>query len=292
MVLYLLIIFSVPPDADTLERYNLTLSQARTLRLAFIIPYATIWFVAFFGYERIKNYSKSISSSGDGKSLSVMAKGLFVLALSMPVTAILSTILTYVNRHHADWTQIFVLFNAYTDILIGMLAMTLLHKGAKSLAIYADADAARKPPYIITLALAMMGTAFVAFMINSQLLPSGPYSTHLVHNLSLVPLVLTIILPLLFIWYNGLQAAYYIVIYRRYVSGAIYRSALGYLASGVVFVILARITLRYLSSLSAAFSSWTLRYVLIALYGFLILMAIGFGLIAKGAQKLKKLEEA
>lgn len=288
---YLLVVLFLMPGADTLQRYNLTIPEARALRLALIVPYMVIWFVAFFGYVKIKHYSQIISSSNDGASLGLMAKGLLVLALGMPVIAIINSLTTYVSSHHPAWTKTFVLINSYTDILIGIIAMTLLHKGARSLAKYVDRGIAKKPSYVVSIVITIMGSAFVGLMLNSSTQSTELNSTHIAQNLPVALLVITVIFPLIFIWYNGLLAAHYVLIYRRYIYGAIYRSALGYLAGGIVFVILARITLRYLSSISAVFSTWTLRYVLIALYVFLFMMALGFGLIAKGAKKLTKLEE-
>jgi hypothetical protein len=291
-ITYISLIFILPPDANALERYGLTSSQVRTLGLTVAVPYTFIWFLAFFGSAKISNYAKLIRQSADGKALLRISNGLLVLAVGLPTSAILGNLLSYIGRTYPQWTPLSVITSTYIDIAIGIIAMTIIYQGSCSLASLVNRKASTQPSHIVTIALVLIGTSFIGLTLNNEArqFPTSevPRAAYYLPDLLIVA---TVVAPLLYAWYKGLQAAYCIEVYRRHVKGRIYKSALGYLASGIVFIILARIALRYLVSLNTILHTWALQYLLIVLYCFLVLIGVGFWLVARGAKKLKQLEE-
>lgn len=291
-VIYLGLILLLPPAPYALRQHQLTEDQARLLSLTLIIPYIVIWFVAFFGYVRLKSYAMLISKSRDGRFLLNIAEGLLVLAIGLPVTAIADSLIRYMARSSHHLTPVSTITSVYADIIIGVIAMSFIYKGAQGLAKMVNKQASTTPSYAVTLSMAIIGTSFIGLTLNNParqfpISETGRAAYYLPDFL----LVTTVLIPLLYVWYIGLQAAFYIESYRHQVKGVIYRDALGYLASGIMFIIIARIALRYLTSLNTIVSSLALAYLLVVLYGLLILTAIGYGLTAKGAKKLKQLEE-
>lgn len=291
-VVYLGLVIFLPANATTLTRYNLSAAHARNLNLGVALPYIVIWFVAFFGYIKLKNYSQIIIKSVDGKALSRISDGLLVLAIGLPVSAILSRILGYIGRSQAHLLPTTTIASIYIDLLIGLLATTIIFIGAKHLVDTVNNKIKTEPSYAVMISLALVGTPFIYLTLTNPVrqFPSEELG-RAAYYLPDALIVITVILPLLVAWYMGLTAVYYILAYRKYVKGVIYRSALGFLASGLVFIILARIAIRYLTSLNTVISQWSLNYLLIAVYILLVLIAIGFMLIAKGTKKLKMIEE-
>lgn len=291
-VIYIALTFWLPANPTTLTRYNLTPERARGLSLAVILPYIIIWFIAFFGYARLKRYVNLIERSPDGQALSRIANGLLILAVGLPVAAILGKLLSYTGNTHPHLIHITTITSVYIDLLIGLLGMAAVYRGAQRLALTVNQKVKTSPSYVAMISLALIGTsyAYLTFTNPARQFPTeelGRAAYYLPDFLLLV----TVVIPFVAMWYMGLHAAAYIQAYRRGVPGVLYRSALGYLASGIVFIILSRVTARYLTSLNTVVSTWTLNYLLIAVYCLLALIAIGFILVAKGANKLKKIEE-
>lgn len=291
-IVYLTLVFVLPPNANAIERYNISESQIRIIGLALAAPYSLIWFIAFFGSARLRSYAELIKHSQDGKSILHISDGLLVLAIGLPIAAITGNLLSYVGRTSTDLLPLTVIVGNYIEIMIGLLAMTLIYRGALGLAKMVDPTAETSPSHIVTIGITLIGISFAGFSLSNpaRQFPTGGAGTA-AYYLPDILIAVTIIVPLLYTWYKGLQSAYYVEKFRRHVRGHIYRSALGYLASGIAFVVLARIALRYLASLNTIVNTWALHYLLIILYCLLILIAVGFGLVAKGSKKLKQLEE-
>lgn len=292
-IIYVLFSLFLHGEAETLTRYNLTPDQARNLRLSVILPYIGIWFFAFFGFVRLKNYSQTIRKNEDGRSLSLIADGLFVLSIGLAISAILSRVLTYIGSTSPHLIPLTTIIGTYIDIIIGLVSMSLIYKGAQRLVNLAKGD--RNNPiqaYSVMIGWVVLTSSYAYLTLTN---PARQFPTPEINRAAYylpdILLVTTVVIPFFIIWYRGLLAAYYIYIYRKDVRGTIYRKALGYLASGIMCVVLSRIAVRYLTSLNTIVATWTLRYLLIFVYCLLILIAVGFGLIARGANKLKKIEE-
>ena len=104
-------------------------------------------------------------------------------------------------------------------------------------------------------------------------------------------LTLTIIIPRLLMWYLGFRAVYNILVFRDKVKGALYKSALNSLARGLIGVVITVIILRTTQSLAATLSTISIGLILVIIYALLIIIAVSYGLIARGAKNLQKLED-
>lgn len=292
-VIYIALTVWLPTNADTLARYNLSAGQARNLRLAIVLPYVIIWFFAFLGFVKLKSYSRIINKSRNGKALSIIANGLFVLAIGLPINAIFGRLISYVEDVYPHFMATSNIVGNYLDIAIGLIGMGLIYKGAQRLTSTVDSNVKTEPSYLVMIALALIGTsyAYLTFTNPNRQFPPE-VGGHAAYYLPDYLLLFTVVLPFIVTWYKGLHGAYYISVYRKRVVGIVYKKALGYLATGIIFVVLSRIMMRYLTSLNTIAESWALHYILTVVYCLLIVIAVGFGLIALGSNKLKKIEEA
>ena len=75
------------------------------------------------------------------------------------------------------------------------------------------------------------------------------------------------------------------------IPGILYKKALRNLADGVFVAISAIITLRIIVSMTAWFESRTLKIILLIIYLLLLVIAVGYVFIARGAKKLDTIEE-
>ncbi len=87
------------PDHATLVKYHISALTLRIITLTLIIPEALIWFAAFFGYSKLKHYSQLIETSKDGRQIAKIARGLLLLAISLPFAAIFSNVLALIAAH-------------------------------------------------------------------------------------------------------------------------------------------------------------------------------------------------
>jgi hypothetical protein len=104
-------------------------------------------------------------------------------------------------------------------------------------------------------------------------------------------LLVTIVIPYLYIWYLGLNASYCIYVYQRKITGKLYKSALRLVSAGISLVIVSSIITRTITSLSAKLTTLHLTPLLYIIYGLLIIDGAGFVLLAAGARRLRRIEE-
>ncbi len=289
---YIALIFWMPTSSDALTRYDLAPLEARNLRLSIILPYIAIWFIACFGSVRLKNYSQAINKSRHGQSLSTIANGLFVLALGLPLRAIGNRLMSFVQDTQPQLAATSTIVFNYIDIIVGLVAVWLIYNGARSLLSIVDGKAKATPAYVVMIGMTLIGTSYVYLTFTNPVrqFPAAA-GERAAYYLPDYLLLFTVVIPYLLIWYMGLYAAYFINLYKKSVQGIVYRKALTYFVSGVVFIVLSRATVRYMLSLNTIVEAWTLQYLLAIIYCLLVFIAIGYGFIAKGSEKLKKIEE-
>ncbi len=106
-------------------------------------------------------------------------------------------------------------------------------------------------------------------------------------------LVLTIVVPYIYMLFCGFRTAYNIHIYCTKVAGVLYRRSLNMLAYGIALTSTGVMAIRFMSSISSWLDNTAkLRMVLAVAYALLIVVGIGYFLIAAGTKKLQKIEEA
>lgn len=290
---YVGLTFIIPSDSDAASRYNLSASEIKILSLTVIVPYILIWSAAAYGFWRLKVYSTKIHKSKDGKALGWIADGLLLLALWLPISAILSTGSRRLYENNSGMIEPLVIITNYINIIIAFMAFYLIYKGASKLPdVLKQFDVGFSRQTIFWPLYASIGTIFIYFTLKN------PARQHPTEQVSIATyylpdwlLVATIIIPSLVILYFGLRAVAYILSYARKSPGVIYKNALRNIAAGIYIAVVSMIALRMLSSFTPWFQQQSLKIILGIIYLLLIFIGAGYLFIARGARKLQKIEE-
>ncbi len=272
----------IRPDVAVLHKYHITQGKAIFLTLA----------IALFGYLRLAGYTALIRDSKDGKAFVAISNGILALTLWLPINTILTGIARYVNNTHPSATAITVQTTNYINLVLLFTGFLMINNGAQKLLKvikarnYSYRQIAANSIFIISLVL------YIYLVLNDPARQLPNVDVHLAtYYLPDWLIISTLVIPRLIMWFLGIQAVQALLDYSRKVKGSIYRSALSSLASGLAFVVISSIALRYFQSLSASLNKLSLNVLLLVVYMLLILISTGYILIAKGSKKLKLIEE-
>lgn len=290
-VIYLAQSALIKPDKATLDKYHLSMAQVIVLTMTVAIPYLVIWFIGLVGYLRFQSYANSIAHTKDGEAFKTMAQGILLLTLWLPLSAVLGDVITQYYRMHPSSTAAMVNINNYFNLLLLFPAFILLNVGASDLLplIKRKNHSLPQRPIMIGLCLAAAYT-FLVFHDPARQFPTKtvPVASYYLPDWAIF---FTVVVPRLIMWFLGAQAVYTISLYRNKVKGTLYKQALDNLARGIAWVVLTTIVLRCFQSLSGPLERLSVGLILLLVYTLLVIIAIGYILIAKGARRLQRIEE-
>ncbi len=288
---YIALTVLLPPDKAALAKYHLTASQAIALGLTISLPYLVIWFIALVGYLRLRSYTDSIAHTKDGDAFLRMSQGIFLFAAWLPISAIMGSLTAWYGRDNQSSMALMTAVNNYVNIIILFAAFWIIYQSSKQLLAIV-----KRPISVMPLPLMLIFLTFSAlyvFMVLHD--PARQFSTKEVsvatYYLPDWLTITTIVIPRLIMWFLGIQAVCNLFVYRSRVKGPIYKQALNNLARGIAWVVVTIIVLRCYQSLSSQLSHLSLALILLVIYALLILISVGYVLIAKGAKKLQRIEE-
>lgn len=282
----------VTPNPAVLERFNISATTVRIINLTFAVVYAIIWLIAATGYVRIREYSQLIRKNKDGKGFALIASGLAFLALRMPISSTVNAIFIYFGREY-DWLQpIGVISNNYLGVILALAGIGLISLGVNSLLELVPKTLPRRNNIIMLVVSVALVAAYTYLAIghpgyDAPLEPGQRASYYLPSWL----IVSTIILPYAYIWYHGFMAAISLRHYRQNVKGTLYKQGLRWLTWGISIVLVGSIILQFSGARLITGSRFQVQPILIAAYIWFLIIAIGYGCIAMGARRLKKIEE-
>ena len=291
-VAYIVLSLVIPPDNSALLKYDLSTAEAQLLKLTVTLPVVAIWFVAYYGYYKFSRYVSLLPQSAEKAPFRKLQRGLLILVLWLPVTSVISSLFSLFYTQNQDLTPSLIILTNYINIAILLYAFYYLAKGSRELAATAKKAGSWAWKSVAMIVMVIAGLVFVIITL------ADPYRRNPVDEglttAYFLPdwlLASTVIFPYLLIFYLGYQAATCIHTYKEQVNGVIYRSALKHIANGIGVVIISILAIRYFMALGTALNDANLRGILTTLYGLVIIIAIGFLLIARGAKKLQKIEE-
>lgn len=288
-LIYLAATFLLPPDPATLEKYDLTPTSLRLLSLSVQIPLLLIWFAAFYGYGKFKNYVVTIGKSKEATHFSKIADGLGVLAIGLTVTSIVTTFVRYFAQIDKVPAGAPPVVSEYLSLIVAFAGFVLISQGAKGALKHIKVkpvDSNKSLVKVIFIALAAL-YLFATFGSSLRL----EDETTIFGNLPDWLILITIVLPYLYTWYIGLLAALNIGQYQKKTTGIIYKYSLRYISLGVAGVVGASIVLHLISGIGSVFSKLGLNSLLAVVYVIVMIYGVGYILIAKGAKRLQKIEE-
>ena len=286
VIAYLLLSLLPAPDHASLAKYHLTPTSARLLDLTIVIPVLFIWFVAFYGYQRLYRYAALIRSDKDGKQLFRISRGLLILAIGLPLSSILSAIMAVIAAHNPGFKPASVVISNYYGMVYPLLAFIMISIGARGLGNLAKTRPRLIVLNVVALVVIMLGVGFCSLVALAH---TGLRRTY---HMSPELVMLTLGIPYMYTWFLGLFAVAELHAYSSKVAGTLYLKGWSRLLAGFTSIIFIYILLEYLSTLSTWLNSLSLGWLLVLLYVLLILLAAAFIVVALGAQKLTKIEEA
>lgn len=289
IAVYICSVFLLPPDPATLQKYHFSEAQAYLLSLTVAAPMVAIWLSAFYGYVTFRKYAKAIDDSPDGKPLYKLSKGLMLLAFSLPTLAAVGSIFNYLARDTPDYLPVAVLIRHLLVIGFPLVAFILIGSAAEELL----GQLKRKKNFLqnhksLALIVITASSIFAGFTVALAGQNAAPKN---IYSFPIWFVIISTVIPYLYMWYRGLTAVYSINFYRKHVKGLVYKKSFVYLSAGLGVVIALAVTLQFLTVLSPQLQRLHFTPLLLIVYALIALYALGYGLIALGAKKLKKIEE-
>jgi hypothetical protein len=286
VLVYILIVLVMRPNPMTLQAYHLEPLAYRVLLLAINgIPAFLTWFAAFYGYEQLRRYHKTVAGSKEGTAFGELTRASKWLALYLPVASLISLILNAVANVHLPFRATASIITNYAVVVMALMAMSAFGNGGRLLADTVKSRPGLGKTRFLVLCFIAMGILYCYLVIRHSLEDSHAY------YMPLALLLITVVVPLFYAWCSGLMAALDITAYATKVTGVLYKRALRGLSAGIIAIIAGAILLQYLSSVSPPRgrliigSSLLLRYLLYAC------LAGGFLLIGNAAKKLQQIEK-
>jgi hypothetical protein len=277
-----------PIDPAVLHKYGITVGVARLLNLTVVVPIVLIWMTAFYGYTKLRQYAISVAGSTEGAPLRTLTNGLLVLVMSLPFVASASSGLTYLAVHNPGFAQESAIIRNYLNVVSAVLAFYLIGKGAEALAKLVKRKTMSFDSQTWTFGFIIISSLFSWLVISHHSVVGARGSTYYLPDWLVI---VTIVIPYLYVWYRGMMAAYCLYFYQKNVKGQLYKQALSYCSGGIAMVIVTSIFIQLLTVFTARLNRLNLTPVLIIIYLLILVYAVGYILIAKGAKKLKTIEE-
>jgi hypothetical protein len=274
----------LPPDPHALSQLHISSTAYRIAILVLLVPYALIWYLSFYAFAKLQEYSRPLKSSKDGIAFRKITIGMAILAFSLIVPTIISLILNYIAVRHSSLKTAVVIINNYIGLFPGLVAFLLLYNGARELVRSLKAKTQR-------LDLRWHAIWFFVLAVTFSHLTMENQYVHQSYHLTAWLLALTYVVPYLYGWMVGLLSVYDFHLYAKTVEGKLYQQGIKQLANGIAVAVTGSIAIQFVNITIAQRVNKSLAATLLVDYLLLILIAVGLILMALGTKKLKKIEE-
>jgi cytochrome bd-type quinol oxidase subunit 2 len=290
-LVYLLTVFTLPFSETTIDSYHIDSLQYRIAVIMVNIPFIAVWFFAFWGYAKLKQYAFAIKQTKEGKHFDKLADGLSWLAWSLPLTAIVSRVLSGIERGELMRHPTEDIINNYVSLILPFVAFLIIGASARGMIGPKRQVSLKSSSGQATALLFGLAGIIYCYLVLSSFDLSSLSSTSNHYHLPALLMIITVMIPYLYAWITGLLAAYEITIYAKNVKGLLYKKALTNLASGLFALVLSFIASQYLSNVWPSPGHLVFNSRLIIITAIRIIGGISFVLMALGANQLKRIEE-
>lgn len=276
----------LPPDPTTLHQLHISTVAYRVAIVTLLIPYGIIWYAAFYAWGKLQEYWRTIKEFEDGRAFRNIMVGMGVLAFGLILPTAIGLILENIVMHHPGFKPASVIISNYMALLVILVAFIYINNGTHMLTKINKSRLSLSSIRIFALLFIIIATVFTCLVIDYHA------HHHAVYYLNTPLLITTFIIPELFAWFAALLSAYEFKLYAKYVKGLLYRKMLQQFSNGIVVVIAGAVAIQFVDNTFAAKVSHSLGSLLLVEYILLAIVAVGLTLMALGAKKLKKIEEA
>ena len=291
VIVYILLIFLLPGNKAFMQEHRLNVTEYHVLQFLVGLPLMGIWFMAFYGYAKLEEYTLSIRKTPEAIGFSRLTQGSAWIAWSLPVHSIISLSTRAIVSSHPGFTSAAAIIINYVDLVFPLVGFTLIGMASRHLFDRAKMSLSSASIRGLTI-LFLAGGVLYCYLTFRQFTGTGLTATNNPYHLPVWLTVLTIVVPYLYAWFAGMLAVYELVAYGRHVRGVLYRQAMHILVVGLFTMILGSIAFQYTRSFQPANTAHlVLGLYLIFSLMFQVISGIGFMMIALGATRLKKIEE-
>jgi hypothetical protein len=290
--IYLLLNFLIPADKATLDRYHISGAELHFLDVTILIPVVLIWFLAYLSYINLNRYHKSIEKAKDGPAFKYITLGIRTFAYGLPSAGIVTTTLKWISKYHLSFIPSSTILTNYIGLIVPFTAFYLISVGVRKLTELGNLRFKATNSRLIIAFFAVLGSSytFLTFHQNAHVLHAAASAPNLYYLPNWL-ILFTIVVPYIVMWSIGLLSVLQIGLYQRTIKGIIYKGGLAKLALGLGAVLLSYVVLEYLTSLTNKLLLLHIGWLLLIIYCFLVLLGVGYALIALGSRHLRKIEE-
>lgn len=285
--LYCGITLLTPQDPSVADRYNISPIMLNFIIVSVTLPYLVCWLFAALGWLYMREFTRKQPPGVERSGFAKITWGLLALVASLVVPTVVRAVYTYIvnDTSSAGWNIV----SNYLGIVFPLLGFLLMFIGSAQIT-------SKITPKITWVAKAttaffpvVMFSIFYLIMVFAN--PARQTSADpLVEPTYFLPdslIISTIIVPVIATWFFGLLLVLNLQHYSHY-SKKIYRPALASFYNGIIVIVATIILTQVLASLGDnRLNNLNLSAILVVLYVFLGLIALGFGLIAHGAKRLQ-----
>jgi hypothetical protein len=268
--------------------FHLTKLELSAIQLTIILPILAIWVIAIFGAATFKRYAGLIRKSADGSALNLISNGLLLVVTYFILQGILGALPNYLVGTPA--LKPVIIINNHLPMLVSVAAFGLILAGALKL----RGITSRR-----------MSTGGLTAIVFPYAVLGAIYAWNFYHSVPLATVngipkfavpgkmpFFTLALPYIAIWLMGVLAVTIVAEYARTVNGKVYRLVLKDLVRGLSGVLAFSILVQVIQLSAGLFRHMAIGGVLIVIYIILVLYAVGFIFIARGARKLMMIEQS
>lgn len=289
-IVFLLLAAVLPANKQASQLYHLSSSQYHLLFFLVILPLMLLSFLAIYGYAKLQNYADSIEKTPEGQDFNLLAQGCRWLAWGLLIPAIAEISLNSVANVHPGFHAAAITITNYLYLLVPLVAFSLISSGSHGLLSRTKKQLSIANAKSLILVFALIGVAY-SFLVFRHFTGDSVGSTNNPYYLPLWLMLITLVIPYLYAWFIGLLAVYEIVLFSKQSRGVLYQQALQLVAHGLVIVIASSIALQYVGSIVPSTGHLVLDTSLAATYAIRLGAVVGYVMIARGAIRMKKIEE-
>lgn len=286
---YIGLTFLLPPDPQTLDRFDISVLVLRLLSVSIAVPLVVIWLAAFYGYARLHEYGEKIADTKEGVAVRTLSQGVLILVIALPLNAVLNTLLRYASRTEPGLATASTVIGNYIELALPLAGFVLISIGARQLTELSRQRVPRRAAHMLIILFSVIGVMYTYFVVHFAYTGNGNASEAYAMPIWLA--LLTLVVPYTYMWYIGLVAAYELFLYNTGLKGVLYRKSWSRFSAGIGLVVLSSILVQYVSTLSTQLNRLTVTSLLLVIYVLLLVMAAGYMLMAYGAKRLQKIEE-
>lgn len=289
--IYVVLIFVLPVNQAVMHAYKLSAFEYRMLLLLFNLPNIIAWLAAFIGYAKLRQYVRLVKQTPEGLYFDKLATGTAWLAWGLPIPAITTLLLGSLANSWGGFFPASVIIANYLKLIFPLVAFSIIGAAAHGLINLAKVKFGFVSSRVIAL-LFLAGGVVYSLLVLKHFSNLSLTSTQNPYFLSIWLMVLTVMVPSLYTWFVGVLAAYEITLFSQQTRGVLYRQALHMLVAGLLIIIASFIALQYMRGIQPVVSYSTFDYHKVLSSIFHLVGGGGFVLLAIGAGRLKKIEEA